>query len=123
METHIENTAAPSVEVPRLVRLLRSVWSDVGLSPREAVMGIAAGILIATPVMLLVWATAWLLCYVTGKPMTDDAMAASVGVLFLLACCVRAVSYANAKWRESGKPNAKEMTRPLTGGVETGKKS
>ena len=94
-----------AVDLPRFVRLLRSVWSDVGLSPREAVMAFAAAIVIATPVMLLVWATAWLLCRVTGKPLTDDAMAASVGVLFLLVCCVRAVRYANAKWRESGKPN------------------
>lgn len=74
-------------------------------------MGFAAGIVIATPVMLLVWATAWLLCRVTGRPLTDDAMAASVGVIFLLACCVRAVSYASAKWRESGKPNANVEAR------------
>ena len=105
MEPNIEDTTAPSVEVPRFVRLLRSVWDDVGISPKDALMAFAAGIIVAIPVMFVVWATAWALCRMTGKPLDDTAMTASVGVLFLVFCILRAAIYLRDKWRESRKPN------------------
>ena len=93
----------------RLVRLLRSVWDDVGIPPKDALMAFAAGIIVAIPVMFVVWATAWVLCYMTGKPLDDNAMMASVGLLFLVFCIFRAAFYVRDKWRESSKPNDQGM--------------
>jgi len=64
-----------------------------------------AGVIVAIPVMALVWATAWALCRLSGKPLDDNAMMASVTALFLGYCMVRAAIYLRDKWRESSKPN------------------
>ena len=117
MGKDISNTAAPSVEVPRLVRLLRSVWDDVGIPPKDALMAFFAGIIVSIPVMALVSMTAWGLCCMTEKPLDDNAMMASVGVLFLAFFIIRAAFYVRDKWRESSKPNSVVSTNsvcPLT---------
>jgi len=100
------NVAASSGYLDRIVRLFRAVWSDVGITPKDAAMAFLAGVIVAIPVMALVWATAWVLCRLTGKPLDDNAMMASVGVLFLVFCLLRAASYLRNKWRESSKPNS-----------------
>ena len=96
----------------RLVRILRSVWDDVGLPPKDAAMAFVAGLLVACPVMGVIWITAWGLCKLTGKPMDDNAFMASVSVLFCIFLLCRAVSYTREKWRESGKPNVQERATP-----------
>jgi len=101
----VQTNEIPAVDLPRLVRLVRSVWDDVGIPPKDALMAFAAGIMVAIPVMFVVWATAWVLCHMTGKPLDDNAMMASVGVLFLAFCILRAAFYVRDKWRKSSKPN------------------
>lgn len=103
------NVAASSGYLDRIVRLFRSVWRDVGITPADAAQAILAGFIVGIPVMAVVWATAWVICRLTGKPLDDSAMTASVGVLFLGLCLLRAVIYLRDKWRESSKPNA-ELT-------------
>jgi len=45
--------------VNRSVRLVRAVWSDVGMDPKDAAQAFVAGVIMAIPVMAVVWATAW----------------------------------------------------------------
>ncbi len=107
-----QKTQREAVDLDRLVRLLRSVWDDVGIPPKDALMAFAAGIIVAIPVMFAVWATAWVLCQLTGKPLDDNAAMASVAVLFLAFCILRAALYVRDKWRESSKANVKDQAQP-----------
>jgi hypothetical protein len=87
--------------IKRFVVFFYSIWDDMKLPPRDAVAAIIAGIIIAVPVTGILFGVAHLLCWITNKPYSDDAIPAAAGLLLVIGFLINLVIYLRRKWREA----------------------
>lgn len=80
---------------------IKLIWSDIGLAPKEIMVGLVAGGLAAAIIMAPILGLAYFLAWITEQPFEAGAILASIAIWFMLIAAVLLVGYLKNKWREA----------------------
>jgi len=84
----------------QLFFFFKFIYSDINCSAGDLVKGFGAGVIIAIPIMGIVLAVAYFLCWLVGGSL-ENAVSAAVGILVFALLLVCLVQYLARKWKEA----------------------
>lgn len=85
----------------RIKRLIKLLWNDIGMSPKELLAALGISVVISVPMFVVISALGWAAAKLANKPFNDEAISVGAALLILIFLAASLLRYLFRKWNES----------------------